>query len=149
MADARQYVAVDLGAESGRVMLGTVDGGKLALEEAHRFVHGPTERGGELFWDFGQMLGEIKLGIGKAVQLSSAPVAGIAVDSWGVDYGLIGADGELIEDPYHYRDGRTEGMLEKAFELMPKREIYEHTGLQFMALNTAYQLLATRLGRPE
>jgi sugar (pentulose or hexulose) kinase len=136
------YIAVDLGAESGRVMLGTVSDGALSLEEVHRFSNGPVETDGSLRWDFGRLLGEIKTGIGQAARSAGGNVAGIGVDTWGVDFGLLGADGQLIEAPYHYRDSRTNGMMDVAFELMPKRDIYRHTGIQFMQLNSLYQLLA-------
>jgi sugar (pentulose or hexulose) kinase len=89
-------------------------------------------------------MSEVKTGIGKAAK-ESDDIAGIGVDSWGVDFGLLDENGNLIENPYHYRDSRTNGMIEKACELMPKREIYEHTGIQFMQLNTIYQLLSMRL----
>ena len=88
---------------------------------------------------------EIKTGIAKAAKAAGAQVWGIGVDSWGVDFGLLDANGELIENPYHYRDSRTNGMREKAYEMMPKREIYENSGIQFMQLNSLYQLLAMRL----
>jgi len=140
----KKYIAVDLGAESGRVMLGTVSTDNLILEEIHRFANGPLEQNNSLRWDFEKLFREIKTGIAQALVKAEIPVAGIAVDSWGVDFGLIDRNGMLIENPYHYRDSRTDGMLEKAFELMPKREIYQQTGIQFMQLNTAYQLLAMR-----
>ncbi|MHC4477765.1 MAG: rhamnulokinase [Planctomycetota bacterium] len=142
---AKHYVAVDLGAESGRVMLGSVCDGKLSLEEAHRFGNTPVEQAGALRWDFDRLLSEVKTGIAKAAKQAGGEVSGIGVDSWGVDFGLIDAAGNLIEDPYHYRDARTNGVMEKAFELMGKREIYESTGLQFLQFNSVYQLLAMRL----
>jgi rhamnulokinase len=144
MADEKRYIAVDLGAESGRVMLGIVSANKIRLEEIHRFLNGPLEQDGSLRWDFPRLMSEVKTGIGKAAK-KSGDIAGIGVDSWGVDFGLIDDTGNLIENPYHYRDSRTNVMLEKTFELMPKREIYEHTGIQFMQLNTLYQLLSMRL----
>jgi len=144
MADEKRYIAVDLGAESGRVMLGIVSADKISLEEVHRFINGPVEQNGSLRWDFPRLISEVKTGIGKAVK-ESPRIAGIGVDSWGVDFGLLDDNGDLIEKPYHYRDGRTNGMVEKACELLPKREIYERTGIQFMQLNTAYQLLSMRL----
>lgn len=144
MINEKQYIAVDLGAESGRVMLGIVSADKIRLDEIHRFTNGPVEQNGSLRWDFSRLMSEVKTGIGKAVKQARS-VAGIGVDSWGVDFGLLDEKGKLIENPYHYRDSRTNGMLEKAFELMPKREIYEHTGIQFMQLNTVYQLLSMRL----
>ena len=149
MAEMKKYIAVDLGAESGRVMLGSVSADKLALEEIHRFSNGPIEEDGSLRWDFDRLLSEVKTGIGKAVQETDSGVCGIGVDSWGVDFGLLGADGKLIENPYHYRDSRTNGMMEKAFALMGKREIYESTGIQFMQLNSLYQVLAMRLGNSD
>lgn len=145
MAEEKRYIAVDLGAESGRVMLGAVGAGKLTLEEIHRFSNGPIEDNGSLRWDFNGLLAEIKIGIAKAVGQAGGQISGIGVDSWGVDFGLVGADGKIIENHYHYRDSRTDGVMEKAFEMMSKREIYENTGLQFMQLNTIYQLLAMRL----
>jgi rhamnulokinase len=158
MAQVKKYIAIDLGAESGRVMLGSVWHGlparentakmavpRIVLEEIHRFDNGPIEDSGSLRWDFNKLLSEIKTGIGKAAKTAGAQVWGIGIDSWGVDFGLLDADGELIENPYHYRDSQTNGMMKKAFKLMSKRDIYENTGLQFMQLNSLYQLLAMRL----
>ena len=145
MAELKKYIAVDLGAESGRVMIGTVSTDKLVLEEIHRFNNGPIEENGSLRWDFYRLLGEIKAGISKAVKEAKTQVWGIGIDSWGVDFGLLDADGKLIENPYHYRDSQTNGMFEKAFERISKREIYENTGIQFMQFNSVYQLLAMRL----
>lgn len=145
MAEVKKYIAVDLGAESGRVMLGSVSADKLVLEEIHRFGNGPIEESGSLRWDFDRLFSEVKVGIGKAAKAAGAGVCGIGVDSWGVDVALLDADGELIENPYHYRDSRTNGIKEKAFELMSKREIYQNSGLQFLQFNSLYQLLAMRL----
>ena len=145
MAQVKKYIAVDLGAESGRVMLGSVSADKVVLEEIHRFGNGPIKDNGSLRWDFNKLLSEIKTGIGKAAKTARAQVWGIGIDSWGVDFGLLDADGELIENPYHYRDSQTNGITDKAFKLMGKREIYENTGLQFLQFNSVYQLLAMRL----
>jgi len=145
MVDEKRYIAVDLGAESGRVMLGIVSTDKIRLEEIHRFDNGPVDQKGTLRWDFARLLSEVKTGIGKTIKQANSNIAGIGVDSWGVDFGLLDESGNLIEMPYHYRDSRTNGMLEKAFELMPKREIYDHTGIQFARYNSAYQLLSMRL----
>ena len=144
MDSERRYIAVDLGAESGRVMLGVVSADKLRLEEVHRFGNGPVEQDGSLRWDFARLLSQIKTGIGKAAERAGSEVAGIGVDSWGVDFGLLDEKGNLIENPYHYRDSRTNGMMKKAFELMPQRDIYEHTGIQFLQFNSIYQLLSMR-----
>jgi len=135
-----KYIAVDLGAESGRVMLGTVSGDKLELEEMHRFSNIPVGSGDELRWDFGMLFSEIKTGIAKAVKDAGQEIVGIAVDSWGAGMGLIDDEGKLIENPYHYRVSTVE-MIEKAFEFMPKQDIYDNTGLQFMPFNDIYRLL--------
>jgi rhamnulokinase len=149
MVEKASYIAADLGAESGRVMLGRIADGRLTLEPVHRFGNGPVEERGSLHWDFPRLLAEVKSGIGKAAQAAGGEVRGIGVDTWGVDFGLLGADGRLLEKPYHYRDSRTNGMMEKAFALMPKRRVYENTGIQFMQLNSLYQLLAMRLANSD
>jgi sugar (pentulose or hexulose) kinase len=132
MAELKKYIAVDLGAESG-------------LEEVYRFVNRPIEEEGSLRWDFERLFSEVKAGIRKAARAAGTQVWGIGIDSWGVDFGLLDVDGRLIENPYHYRDERTNGVPEKAFELMGKRKVYDQTGLQFLQFNTVYQLLAMRL----
>ncbi|UCF00406.1 MAG: rhamnulokinase [Planctomycetota bacterium] len=149
MRHEKRYIAVDLGAESGRVMLASVSEDRLVLEEIHRFSNGPIEERGSLRWGFKRLLSEIKTGIGKAAKAANGRVTGIAVDSWGSDFGLIGADGRLLENPYHYRDTRTKGMMQEAFKLMDKREIYENTGVQFMQLNNLYQLLSMRMANSD
>jgi len=148
MAQNANYIAVDLGAESGRVMLGRVTDGKLSLEPIHRFANGPIQEQDSLRWDFDRLMTEIKTGIRLAAGKADSPVRGIGIDTWGVDFGLLDADGRLLEKPYHYRDSRTNGMMEKAFSRIPKRQIYENTGIQFMQLNSLYQLLAMRLANP-
>jgi sugar (pentulose or hexulose) kinase len=145
MSQTKNYIAVDLGAESGRVMLATIGEDKLELQECHRFPNGPTVQDGSMHWDFDKLFNEIKTGIAKTLKEAKQEIAGIGVDTWGVDYGLIDSRGELIENPYHYRDSRTDGMLEKAYAKMPREQIYNNTGIQFMQLNTVYQLLAMRL----
>lgn len=140
------YIAVDLGAESGRVMIGTIANDKLTLKECHRFPNGPYEAAdGSLHWDWDKLMGEIKTGLKKAIPQCSGRPAGIGVDTWGVDFGLIGPDGKLLDDPYNYRDSRTDGMMDIAFEKMGKRAVYDNTGIQFMQLNSVYQLLSMRL----
>ena len=142
MPQLKNYIAIDLGASSGRVMLGTIDGRTLSLKECYRFLNEPIEQNGSLRWDFQKIFSEIKTGIGAAVKKSGTNIESIGVDSWGVDFGLIDNAGRLLENPYHYRDSRTDGMMEKAFKLMPRRAIYDATGVQFLQLNTLYQLLA-------
>lgn len=148
MANTRHYIAIDLGAESGRVMLGAVGDGRIAIEEVYRFPNGPITEEGALRWDFSTLMGHIKTGISKAVQVQPN-VASIGIDTWGVDFGLLDEKGTLLENPYHYRDRRTEGMMEKAFGLLPRWEIYRQTGIQFMPFNTLFQLLALKTYRPQ
>ena len=127
-------------------MLGVLADGVLTLEEVHRFPNGPVEEGGTLRWNLeGKLLPEVRRGIAACAEKVGAPITSVGVDSWGVDFGLLGADGRLIEKPYHYRDARTEGMMDEAFRRMPKRELYERTGIQFMPINSVYQLLSVRL----
>ena len=141
MAVMTSFLAADLGAESGRVVLGRFDGERMALEEVHRFPNVPVRLPDGLRWDVLRILGEIKAGIAKAAK-DGGMVESLGVDSWGVDFGLLDRDGCLISNPYHYRDPRTEGMQERAFGRMSKEEIYETTGIQFLPINTLFQLLA-------
>jgi rhamnulokinase len=136
------YLAVDLGAESGRVVLGRFDGAHVSLEEVHRFPNTPVKLPDGLHWDVMRIFGEVKDGVAKAVR--EEHVEGVGVDSWGVDFGLLDRDGALVSNPYHHRDARTEGMIEEAFGLVPREEIYGTTGIQFLPINTIYQLLAMR-----
>jgi len=140
-----ELLAFDYGASSGRGILGTYDGKKLSLKEIHRFSNDPVMLNGTFYWDILRLFHEMKKGILKCVQEGHNNISGIGVDTWGVDFGLIGPSGELLGNPVHYRDVRTQGMLEAAFNIIPKREIYEETGIQFMELNTLYQLLSMKL----
>jgi rhamnulokinase len=139
------YLAFDLGAESGRAMLGTLSGGKLQLAELHRFANTPVRVLGALYWDTLRLWHDIQCGLGVAVRERKIALDGIGIDTWGVDYGLIGADGQLADSPRHYRDGRTNGVMEKLFEAVPRSEVFGYTGIQFMQLNTLYQLYAQKL----
>lgn len=145
-----RYLAIDLGAESGRGVVGHLEGGRLTLQEVHRFPNTPVRLMGSLHWNALELYAQVKQAIGHAAQGSSAPLAGIAVDSWGVDYGLVGAGprGGLIGLPYHYRDGRTDGVMERALGVVPREEIFEHTGIQFLQFNTLYQLIAAKEEHP-
>jgi len=129
-------IAVDLGASNGRVMKVEYTGDAFGIEEVHRFPNTPVERGGRLTWDIQQLWRETIKGIGWANEGAQS----IGIDSWGVDFGLLDHEGTLMEDPFHYRDQRTEGMMEWVFERMSRREIFERTGVQFLPLNTLYQL---------
>lgn len=147
MNDVHYYLALDIGAESGRGMLGRITDTGLAMEEVHRFPNGPiTADDGSLRWDFPAILTNVRTAIREAA--SRAPrLDGIAVDTWGVDYGLLGEGGNLLEPPYHYRDSRTAGMMDVVFTTVPKEEVYRRTGIQFLELNTLYQLAAAARAR--
>lgn len=136
------YLAVDLGAESGRVVAGHFDGTRIVLEPLHRFPNGPVNVRGTLYWDVLRLWSDIKTGLGKAAELYGGCIVGIGLDTWGVDYGLLARDGSLLSNPYHYRDSRTDGMMEAAFRKVPRAEVFARTGIQFMQLNTLYQLVA-------
>ncbi len=142
------YLAIDLGAESGRGLLGKFDGERLVLEELHRFPNGPVRLLDTLHWDFLRLWDEVKIALRKA-GVASPNLDGIGVDTWGVDFGLIGKGDTLLGNPVNYRDSRTDGILDVAFSMMPREQIYAATGLQFMPFNTAFQLLAMkRQGSP-
>jgi rhamnulokinase len=146
MAEVQKvYLAVDLGASSGRVVAGLFDGRRLALEEVHRFENGPVPTAGRMYWDLLGQWSHVQRGLQAAAAKYGDRVASVGVDTWGVDFGLLGRNDELLGNPYHYRDPRTTGMIEKAFSLASREEIFAHTGLQFMELNTLYQLLAMTL----
>lgn len=154
MSEMKQYLALDLGAESGRAILGTLQNGKLSLSEEHRFLTGaesvptmypdqvPQGLDGDcsLLWDFTRFWHEIK----KSIHLAGkkAKIEAVGVDTWGVDFALLDKKGRLIGAPYNYRDSRTNGMMDEAFKRLPREKIYELTGIQFMPINALYQLLS-------
>lgn len=142
MSSSLHLAAVDLGAESGRVMLARFDGTQLVLEEAHRFPNGPVRVRETLHWDILRLWAEIKRGLSLCAQKAGGPLASMGVDAWGVDFGLLDRHGQLLGNPVHYRDARTTGMMERAFSYVPRDRIFEQTGIQFMPINTLYQLLA-------
>ncbi len=141
----KHYLAFDLGAESGRAMLGAIDGGCLRLEELHRFPNEPVRIPAGLFWDTFRLFHEIQQGLAIAGRQRRIDLDGIGIDTWGVDFGLLDRDGALIDNPRHYRDARNNGMLERTFAVLPQEEIFAATGIQFMQLNSLYQLYAARL----
>ncbi len=135
-------MAADFGAENGRTILGVIDERKIHLQEVHRFSNNPIQNAGHVQWDIQYLFAELKKSIAVVSHQGHTDIKSIGIDTWGVDFGLIGHDDALIENPYSYRDSRTNGMMEQAFELMPRKEIYAHTGNQFMQINTIYQLLS-------
>jgi rhamnulokinase len=139
------YIAIDLGAGSGRVFLVGPDDNAFLLQEVRRFHYPPTESAGHLRWNLPQIFDEIKQGLRDAMSHArelGRTIASIGTDSWGVDYGLFDAEGSLVEWPICYRDERTQGVIEQVFELIPSDEIFERTGIQFMPFNTLFQLYA-------
>ncbi len=140
-------LAVDIGASSGRHVAGLFDGQRLRLEEVHRFENGGVLAAGRLYWDLLQQWTNIRNGLRAAAGKYGNRLVSVGVDTWGVDFGLLDANDELLGNPIHYRDQHTNGMLDKAFSLVPKQEIFQQTGLQFMQINTLYQLLAMRLAK--
>ncbi len=144
----RKYMAIDLGAESGRVMLASLQDGSIALQEVHRFANTPIKKENSLKWDFAYLLSEVKEGIRQAAGLGG-DIRSIGIDTWGVDFGLIDANGDLLENPWHYRDARNMAMMENAAAIMPRDKIYQHTGNQFLPFNTLYQLMAYQHHQPD
>ncbi|HOV69781.1 MAG TPA: rhamnulokinase family protein, partial [Clostridia bacterium] len=140
-----KVLGFDLGASSGRAILGSFDGQKIALDELHRFANDPVMVHDTLYWDILRLLHEIKQGILKS---QSKSISGISIDTWGVDFGLIDKNGKMLENPVHYRDTRTRGMEEEATSRMHAVEIYRRTGIDFMFFNTLLQLLSLSVKRP-
>ena len=153
MGKDKHYLALDLGAESGRGMLATLADGRLELADIHRFQTGASclpsmyphvahEKGVSdvsYVWDFIRFWCDIKECIQQASK--KATLTSVGVDTWGVDFALLDKNGQLLSTPYHYRDERTDGMMEEAFKRIPREKMYEITGIQFMQLNTLFQLL--------
>ena len=144
----KTYLAIDLGAESGRVIAGHFDGQRIELEELHRFNNGPVKVAGSLRWNLIGLWSEIQQGLGIAQSRFGDAVVSIGVDTWGVDYCLLDEQGELLGLPFNYRDPRTQGVLEQTLARVPRSEIFSETGLQFMEINTLYQLVAARQQNP-
>ena len=139
---ANYYLAFDFGASSGRAIIGKIENDKISLEEIHRFPNGPIQILGHLYWDFPYLFNELKKGITLAVKKGFPDLQGMGIDTWGVDFGLITKDNQLIGNPFCYRDSRTDGMLERALAKMPQKEMYEITGIQFMQINSLFQLFS-------
>lgn len=140
----KQVLAFDFGASSGRAILAEYSEGNLTYREVHRFENRPRETDGHFYWDFADLMDNVYQGIEKAGSFDS-----IGFDTWGVDFGLLDKSGNLLGDPVHYRDSRTEGMVELAEKLMPQAELYAATGNQIMPINTLFQLLALKKDQPD
>ena len=136
----KNFLAFDLGAESGRAVVGTLSKGRLELNEKHRFPNPTGRMLGHLHWNLLQQWEELKTGL-RNVGTEKIPLAGIGVDTWGVDFGFLGNDGEILGNPYHYRDARTDGVMEKTFKRVSREDIFKATGIQFMPINSLYQMV--------
>lgn len=137
-----RYLAFDLGAESGRAVLGTLENGTFSLEVVHRFRTEGLTMLGTRQWDLARIYEEMITGLTKCAREHGPQLDGIAVDTWGVDFGLLASDGSVLGNPVAYRDKRTEGMMDACFAKVPKAEVYQRTGIQFLVFNTVYQLLS-------
>ena len=141
------YLAIDLGAESGRAIAGTLRAGHLTVDELHRFPNTPVREGEALFWDTKQLWKEIEKGISIASKDRKLALDGVGVDTWGVDIALLAANGALIERPRHYRDPRNHAAMEKLFLVVPPEEVFAYTGIQHMQINSLVQLYAMKLSK--
>ncbi len=135
-------LSFDLGAESGRLVAGLIDEDRLKIEEIHRFPNIPVYINGHLFWDVLRLFQDMKEGLLKFRQKYGDSIASLGIDTWGVDFGLLDKRGNLIGNPYHYRDLRTDHMMDEVFKIIPKKELFFKTGIQFMQLNTIFQLFS-------
>jgi rhamnulokinase/L-fuculokinase len=145
--DYKKLLAFDFGASSGRAMLGNFDGSKIELQEIHRFSNDPVMINGTLYWDILRLFYEIKQGLVKSKAFGQ--IDSIGIDTWGVDFGLLDKRGDLLTNPVHYRDSRTDTMMEETFKLIPSQELYNRTGIQFVFFNSIFQFRALKLQRPE
>jgi rhamnulokinase len=141
----KSYLAFDLGAESGRAVLAHLEAGLVRIDEIHRFANTPQREAGTLRWDVHALWREMRHALSR---VDDTALSGIAVDSWGVDYALLGAEGQLLENPYHYRDSRNAAAMTAALTIVPGEEIYAATGIQLIPINTIYQLFAASRQTP-
>ncbi|MFA9376460.1 MAG: rhamnulokinase family protein [Lachnotalea sp.] len=141
-------LAFDFGASSGRLILSKFDGGKIELEEIHRFTNEPVRTGKNFYWDTFRLYHELKSGLKKAAA-KKVNITSMAIDTWGVDYGLIDKEGNLIGNPVNYRDDRTIGIIDEVDKIVPLKEVYASTGIQFMNFNTIFQFCADKKMRSE
>ncbi|MBO4505526.1 MAG: rhamnulokinase [Lachnospiraceae bacterium] len=144
----KYYLAVDIGASSGRHILGSLENGKMNIEEIYRFPNGMIEKNGHKYWDADALFGHIKAGMKKCAELGKIPVS-IGIDTWGVDYALLDESGERVSPVYGYRDSRTEGIDSEVYKVIPEEELYARTGIQKQPFNTIYQLSAAKRDDPE
>lgn len=144
----KYYLAIDIGASSGRHMLASMKDGRMQLEEVYRFPNGMDNKNGTLCWDVERLFTEIKNGLKKCKEIGKIPVS-MGIDTWGVDYVLLDKDNKILGDTVGYRDSRTEGMDEKVYETISQNDLYARTGIQKQIFNTVYQLMAVKESHPE
>ena len=145
---AAYYLAVDIGASSGRLILGHLEQGRMELEEVWRFDNGMVKKDGELCWEFDRLYREIISGLKKCREIGKIPVS-MGVDTWGVDYVLLDQDGQMLGNAVGYRDRRTDGMDEEVYKIIPHEALYARTGIQKAIFNTVYQLMAVKQKYPQ
>ena len=138
----RHVLAFDYGASSGRAILGSFDGNRLQLSEIHRFSNDPVMAADSLYWDILRLYHEMKQGLLKGNQQTKGNISSLGIDTWGVDFGLLDKDDCLLRNPSHYRDTRTEGIIDEALKVTSRERIYKDTGIAFQKFNTLYQLLS-------
>ena len=143
------WLAVDIGASSGRVLAGQFDGKRIALSEVHRFENGPIHVHDRMYWDLLALWKSVREGLRKAADQFGDSVTSLGVDTWGVDYGLLGPGDELLGNPRHYRDPRTDGVMERTFDVVSRSDVFSATGLQFMPINSLYQMVAMTEQNPK
>ena len=148
MSDIKYYLAVDIGASSGRHILGWVDKGKIRIEEVYRFENKLVKRNGHLCWDLEHLFHEVVEGLKKCKELDRIPES-VGIDTWGVDFVLLDKNGHVIGDTVAYRDGRTKGMDEEVYKTISEAELYSRNGIQKMMINTIYHLMAIKKETPE
>ena len=137
----KKFLAFDFGAESGRAILGTLSETNMKLEEIHRFPNRQIQVFGHIHWDILSLFDELKKGLTQTIKKHGKELTGIGVDTWGVDFGLVGRDDQLLGFPYCYRDTRTQGIMDEAFKNVPRDELYAITGIQFMQFNSIFQII--------
>ena len=145
---ATYYLAVDIGASSGRHILGHMENGKMVLEEVYRFENGMVKKGDELCWEYDRLFKEIVAGMKKCKEMGKIPST-VGVDTWGVDFVLLDKDENIVGQTVGYRDSRTDGMDEEVYKIIPEKDLYQRTGIQKAMYNTIYQLMADKVYHPE
>ena len=144
----KYYLAVDIGASSGRHILGTVENGRIKYEEVYRFENNLEKKAGHLCWNIDRLFQEIVNGIAKCKEIGKIPVS-MGIDTWGVDFVLLDENDNILGNTVAYRDSRTDGIDEELYKVVPEPELYERTGIQKALFNSVYQLYAIKKENPE